>query len=51
MVIVDGNGLGSGLVDQLLLDSYDELTGEYLQTYNDAMTQANVGLITLLGGE
>lgn len=29
----------------------DELTGEYLQTYNDAMAQANVGLTTLLGGE
>ena len=29
----------------------DELTGEYLQTYNDAMAQASVGLTTLLGGE
>ena len=31
----------------------DELTGEYLLTYNDAMVQANVGLTTLLnlGGE
>ena len=29
----------------------DELTGEYLKTYNDAMVQANVGLTTLLGGE
>ena len=29
----------------------DELTGNYLKTYNDAMVQANVGLTTLLGGE
>lgn len=29
----------------------DELTCEYLQTYNDAMAQANIGLTTLLGGE
>lgn len=29
----------------------DELIGEYLNTYNNAMTQANVGLTTLLGGK
>ena len=29
----------------------DELIGEYLRTYNDAMAQANVGLTTLLGVE
>lgn len=38
MVIVDGNGLGSGLVDQLLLDSYDELTGEYLGCFDTINT-------------
>ena len=34
MVIVDGNGLGSGLVDQLLLDSYDEITGNYIGCFD-----------------
>lgn len=38
MVIVDGNGLGSGLVDQLLLDSYDPITGEYLGCFNTINT-------------
>ena len=38
MVIVDGNGLGSGLVDQLLLDSYDEITGEYLGCFDTINT-------------
>ena len=34
-----------------LVNYGDELTGEYLKTYNDAMVQANIGLTTLLGGE
>ena len=38
MVIVDGNGLGSGLVDQLLLDSYDELTGNYIGCFDTINT-------------
>lgn len=29
----------------------DELTGTYLDTYNNAMAQANIGLTTLLGAE
>lgn len=38
MVIVDGNGLGSGLVDQLLLDSYDEITGNYIGCFDTINT-------------
>ena len=38
MVIVDGNGLGSGLVDELLSDSYDPITGEYLGCFNTINT-------------
>ena len=38
MVIVDGNGLGAGLVDQLLLDSYDPITGEYLGCFDTINT-------------
>ena len=38
MVIVDGNGIGSGLVDQLLLDSYDSVTGEYLGCFDTINT-------------
>ena len=38
MVIVDGNGLGSGLVDQLLLDSYDEITGNYIGCFETKNT-------------
>lgn len=37
-VIVDGNGLGSGLVDELLKDSYDKITGEYLGCYDTINT-------------
>lgn len=37
-IIVDGNGLGSGLVDQLLLKSYDPVTGEYLGCYDTINT-------------
>ena len=29
----------------------DELTGIYLDTYNAAIAQANIGLTTLLGAE
>ena len=39
MVIVDGNGIGSGLVDQLLLDSYDPITGEYLGCFDTINTE------------
>lgn len=38
MIIVDGNGLGSGLVDELLKESIDPITGENLgclDTIND----------------
>lgn len=38
MVIVDGNGLGAGLIDELLKDSIDPITGEKLgcwDTIND----------------
>lgn len=38
MVIVDGNGLGSGLVDQLLLTSYDSVTGENLGCFDTINT-------------
>ena len=38
MVIVDGNGLGSGLVDELLLDSYDEITGNYIGCFDTINT-------------
>ena len=34
MVVVDGNGLGSGLVDQLLKEAEDPLTGESLGCWN-----------------
>lgn len=38
MVIVDGNGLGAGLIDELLQESFDPITGESLgcwDTIND----------------
>ena len=39
-------------IDEIEIINYgDELTGECLNTYNEAMLQANVGLTTLLGGE
>lgn len=41
MVIVDGNGLGSGLIDELLKESVDPITGENLgcwDTVNDDNT-------------
>ena len=38
MVIVDGNGLGAGLTDQLLKDAEDPLTGEYLGCWNTVNT-------------
>ena len=38
MVICDGNGLGSGLIDQLLKDSYDPVTGDYLGCWDTINT-------------
>ena len=38
MVIVDGNGLGSGCVDELLKPSYDKTTGEYLGCFDTINT-------------
>lgn len=38
MVIIDGNGLGSGLVDKLLETSYDPLTGEDLGCFDTINT-------------
>lgn len=38
MVIVDGNGLGAGLVDELLKKSYDKITGEYLGCFDTINT-------------
>lgn len=37
-VICDGNGLGSGLIDELLKDSYDSITGEYLGCFDTINT-------------
>lgn len=37
-VIVDGNGLGAGLIDELLKESYDPVTGEYLGCWNTINT-------------
>ncbi len=38
MVVADGNGLGSGLVDELLKPSYDKITGEYLGCFDTINT-------------
>lgn len=38
IVIADGNGLGSGLVDELLKPSYDKITGEYLGCFDTINT-------------
>ena len=38
MVIVDGNGLGTGLLDELLKPSYDKITGEYLGCFDTINT-------------
>lgn len=38
MVIVDGNGLGSGLVDELLKEQYDPTTGEKFPCWNTVNT-------------
>lgn len=38
MVIVDGNGLGAGLIDELLKDAYDPVTGDYLGCWNTVNT-------------
>ena len=37
-VIVDGNGLGSGLIDELLKECYDPVTNEYLGCWNTINT-------------
>lgn len=37
-VIADGNGLGAGLIDELLKESYDPVTGEYLGCWNTINT-------------
>ena len=37
-MIVDGNGLGAGLIDELLKESYDPVTGEYLGCWNTINT-------------
>lgn len=38
VVIADGNGLGSGLVDELLKPSYDKITGKYLGCFDTINT-------------
>lgn len=38
MVIIDGNGLGSGLVDELLKESYDPITKESLGCFDTVNT-------------
>ena len=38
MVIVDGNGLGSGLVDELLKETYDPVTDETYPCWNTINT-------------
>ena len=38
MVIIDGNGIGAGLVDQLLSCSYDPITGENLGCFDTINT-------------
>lgn len=38
MVVVDGNGLGSGLVDQLLKETYDPVTDETYPCWNTINT-------------
>lgn len=37
-VIADGNGLGAGLIDQLLKEAYDPVTGEYLGCWDTMNT-------------
>lgn len=37
-VIVDGNGLGAGLIDELLKEAYSPTTGEYLGCWNTINT-------------
>lgn len=38
MVICDGNGVGSGLIDELLRESYDVVTGDYLGCFDTINT-------------
>jgi len=37
-VIADGNGLGAGLIDELLKESYDPITGDYLGCWDTINT-------------
>lgn len=37
-VICDGNGIGAGLIDELLRDSYDPISGEYLGCFDTVNT-------------
>ena len=37
-VICDGNGIGAGLIDELLRDSYDPITGDYLGCFDTLNT-------------
>ena len=37
-VICDGNGIGAGLIDELLKDSYDPVTGDYLGCWDTINT-------------
>lgn len=39
IVVVDGNGLGAGLIDELLKESYDPITKEYLGCWNTINTE------------
>ena len=38
VVICDGNGLGAGLIDQMLKDAYDPVTGDYLGCWDTINT-------------
>lgn len=40
MVVVDGNGLGTGLVDELMKETYDPKTGETYPAWNTVNTNA-----------
>jgi len=37
-IICDGNGIGAGLIDELLRDSYDPITGDYLGCFDTLNT-------------
>lgn len=40
MVVVDGNGLGTGLIDELMKETYDPITGETYPAWNTINTTA-----------